>query len=86
MTEDEDFATALRSVLHDRKIRSADLSERMDVSRSYVSMLSTGKKVPGAETVEKISDLVGSSNTERSRLHRAAARSHGFKLDLPPDW
>jgi transcriptional regulator with XRE-family HTH domain len=64
------------------KSRSAVASE-MGATRSYISQLTTGAKAVSAEKVDSLADTIGLSEAERIELHRAAAKSAGFRIDLP---
>jgi DNA-binding Xre family transcriptional regulator len=77
------FGAALSDLLWDYRKRQTDLSREMGTSASYVNALATGKKAAAAPTVDRIADALGAKPQDRVRLHRAAARDAGFKLDLP---
>lgn len=64
------------------KSRSAVASE-MGITRSYISQLTTGAKTVSAEKVDSLADTIGITEEERVDLHRAAAKSAGFRIDLP---
>ena len=75
------FGAALSDLLWDYRKRQTDLSRDLGISTSYVNALKTGKKAAAA--VDRIADALGANSADRVRLHRAAARDAGFKLDLP---
>ncbi len=77
------FGAALSDLLWDYRKRQTDLSRDLGISTSYVNALKTGKKAAAAPTVDRIADALGAGPADRVRLHRAAARDAGFKLDLP---
>lgn len=77
------FGAALSDLLWDYRKRQTDLSAALGTSTSYVNALKTGKKAAAAPTVDRIADALGACHADRVRLHRAAARDAGFKLDLP---
>jgi DNA-binding Xre family transcriptional regulator len=77
------FGAALSDLLWDYRKRQTDLSAALGTSTSYVNALKTGKKAAAAPTVDRIADALGAGPADRVRLHRAAARDAGFKLDLP---
>ena len=77
------FGAALSDLLWDYRKRQTDLSRDLGISTSYVNALKTGKKAATAPTVDRIADALGANSADRVRLHRAAARDAGFKLDLP---
>lgn len=80
------FGSALSDLLWDYRKRQTDLSRDLGISTSYVNALKTGKKAAAAPTVDRIADALGARPEDRVRLHRAAARDAGFKLDLPDDF
>lgn len=80
------FGEALSDLLWDYRKRQTDLSRDLGISTSYVNALKTGKKAAAAPTVDRIADALGARPEDRVRLHRAAARDAGFKLDLPDDF
>jgi hypothetical protein len=46
----------------------------------------TGKRLPSAEWLNIIATTLEMQPDERTQLHRAAAKAHGFEIDLtdPP--
>lgn len=80
------FGAALSDLLWDYRKRQTDLSRDLGTSASYVNALAKGKKAAAAATVDRIADALGARPEDRVRLHRAAARDAGFKLDLPDDF
>lgn len=75
------FGQALHEQLTKKKVRPADLSRAANVSSSHISRLMTGSKV-SPEWADLISDALALEPAERQKLHTAAAKSWGFKLDL----
>lgn len=80
------FGAALSDLLWGYRKRQTDLSRELGTSPSYVNALTKGKKAAAAATVDRIADALGARPEDRVRLHRAAARDAGFKLDLPDDF
>lgn len=80
------FGEALSDLLSAYRRRQSDLSRELGVSNAYVSALVKGKKGAAAPTVDRIADALKAAPKDRVRLHRAAARSAGFRLDLPDDF
>lgn len=76
----------LLRALEARSLSQKALAEALDVSPAYVSAVVRGKKAVSAPTVEKVSAALSLDAVEARALHRAAARDHGFRLDLPDDW
>ena len=80
------FGATLVAVLEARSMTQAALAAEIDTSRAYVSMLARGTRSVSPERIDQISDRIGLSMTERTRLHRSAAEDRGFRLDLPDDF
>lgn len=76
----------LLRALDARSLSQKALAEALDVSPAYVSAVVRGKKAVSAPTVQKMSAALSLDPIEERALHRAAARDHGFRLDLPEDW
>lgn len=80
------FGEALNRIMERRGIRATQLARTLGVSPSYLSALVTGSKPVSPDRVEDIAENLGADPDERTRLHRAAARDMGFRLDLPEDF
>jgi plasmid maintenance system antidote protein VapI len=80
------FGEALTGLMSRRGLRASRLAEALGVTPSYLSALVTGAKPVSPDRVEDIADSLGAAPEERTRLHRAAARDMGFRLDLPEDF
>lgn len=77
-----EFGASASSMLADRSMTQTDLANSTGVSTAYTNALITGKKKPSAQWVDLISDALDLAPEERRKLHTAAAKAHGFKLDL----
>jgi len=75
-------AAALEQILAERGVSQYRLSKLAGISQPYVNQVATGRRRASAEWIELVSDTLNLSEPERERLHRAAARDHGFKIDL----
>lgn len=53
------IAEALRLIRVFHDMRQQDLADRLGLSKSYVSELENGKKVPSMEVIQKYSDAFG---------------------------
>ncbi len=80
------FGTQLDLLAATRGLRQVDMAERLDVTSSYVSSISTGMKFVSPQRIESIAQKLDASEDEVQRMHRAAALDMGFKLDLPDDF
>jgi len=83
---DKAFGAALGKYLDQYGKSRAGVASEMGITRSYISQLTTGAKVASAEKVDSLADTIGVSQEERVDLHRAAAKSAGFRIDLPEDF
>lgn len=52
------------------------------VSQPYFNQVATGKRLPSAEWLNTVALAWGLDEPERVKLHRAAAKEHGFEIDL----
>lgn len=77
-----EIGEALGASLTTYGVSQNTLATRTGVSQSYINQLVTGNKLPSGAWINLIADTVGLSNEERAALHRKAARSHGFDIDL----
>ena len=59
-----------------------ELAAKTGRSTAYVNQLITGHKKPSPEWVELIADTLKLNPEQRQRAACAAAKQHGFKLDL----
>jgi plasmid maintenance system antidote protein VapI len=76
------FGEALSKHFEREGSTQTQLANATGVSPSYVNQTISGKKYVSPEWADLVADVLKMSNTERVRLHRAAARDAGFKLDL----
>ncbi len=60
----------------------ADLARATQRSLSYVNQTITGAKSVSPHWADLVADVLNLSSSERYLLHYAAAKDHGFKLDL----
>lgn len=57
-------------------------AEAVGKNAKYVNHLVTGHRRPSPEWVDIVATGLNLSDDERSKLHLAAAKDHGFKIDL----
>ena len=77
-----EFGVSARRALAERQMTQLDLANSTGVSCAYTNALITGKKKPSPQWVDLISDTLNLTPEQRQELHVAAAKDHGFKLDL----
>jgi transcriptional regulator with XRE-family HTH domain len=75
-------AEALGEILAGRNVSQARVASAAGFSQPYVNQIATGKRLPPADWIDTVANALGLSPKERERLHRAAAKDHGFKIDL----
>jgi transcriptional regulator with XRE-family HTH domain len=68
--------------LAEARMTQSELAAKTGRSTAYVNQLITGHKKPSPEWVDLIADTLKLSPKDRQALHVAAAKQHGFKLDL----
>ena len=79
---DSPFGASVSVALAEARMTQTDLAAKTGRSTAYVNQLITGHKKPSPEWVELIANTLNLSPRERQALHVAAAKQHGFKLDL----
>ncbi len=75
-------AAALGEILAERRVSQYRVSKLAGISQPYMNQVATGRRRASAEWIDLISNALDLTPEERERLHRAAARDHGFKIDL----
>jgi transcriptional regulator with XRE-family HTH domain len=78
------FGEALDEQLAKRNMLQTDLARATKADPSYINRLMTGSKV-SPRWADLIADTMKLAPAERGKLHAAAARTWGFKLDLIKD-
>jgi cyanate lyase len=78
------FGASVSAALAERQLSQADLAEALGRSPAYLNQTMTGTKPASAEWADLVADALKLSRAKRAELHAAAARDHGFKLDLTP--
>ena len=76
------FGTTIASMLEDRGRTQADVARATERSLSYVNQTLTGGKSVSPNWADLVSDVLNLESSERVLLHWAAAKDHGFKLEL----
>lgn len=77
-----EFGTSVSRALAEANLTQVDLAASTNVSPSYVNQTVTGKKRVHPEWVDLVANVLKLQARERAKLHRAAAKDFGFKLDL----
>jgi len=76
------FGSAVAEHLAKRGMTQLDLARSVKHSPSSTNMVLTGSRGASPEWVELVSRTLKLSVKEEQKLHYAAAKDHGFKLDL----
>jgi cyanate lyase len=77
-----EFGTALSVQLARRRMTQSDLAHSVGRSPSYTNQVMSGRKGASPQWVELVADTLRLSKADRRRLHFAAAKDHGYRLDL----
>jgi transcriptional regulator with XRE-family HTH domain len=75
-------AEALGEILSGRQLSQSRLANASGFSQPYVNQIATGKRLPPADWIDTVANALQLSMEEREKLYRAAAKDHGFKIDL----
>jgi transcriptional regulator with XRE-family HTH domain len=73
---------ALKASLAQRGLSQYAAAKAAGASQGFLNQVVNGERLPSAEWLEVIATALKMKPQERARLHRAAARAHGFKIDL----
>jgi transcriptional regulator with XRE-family HTH domain len=78
-----EFGDKVSGLLKQREITQEGLASAIGRSQSYTNQVINGQKAPSAQWADLVANALGLSPEERQKLHAAAARDNGFKIDLP---
>jgi transcriptional regulator with XRE-family HTH domain len=78
-----EFGRKVSELLKLRSLTQEDLASAVGRSQSYTNQVINGQRSPSAQWADLVANALGLSPEERKRLHAAAARDNGFKIDLP---
>ena len=76
------LGASLGDILAGRGLSQASAAARANISQPYFNQIAKGRRLASAEWIETVADALDLGPEERAKLHRAAARDHGFKIDL----
>lgn len=79
---DTAFGASVSSALTEARMTQPELADSIGASTAYVNQMITGRKRASPEWVDLVATALDLSERKRVDLHRAAAKDHGFKLDL----
>ena len=78
-----EFGTNVSKLLRQRNLTQENLASAAGRSQSYTNQVINGQKAPSALWADLVADVLKLTAEERTKLHAAAARDNGFKIDLP---
>lgn len=81
--ERSEFGRNVSKLLKQRNRTQESLAYAIGRSQSYTNQIINGQKAPSARWADLVADALKLTAEERKKLHAAAARDHGFKIDLP---
>jgi transcriptional regulator with XRE-family HTH domain len=81
--ERSEFGQNVSKLLKQRKRTQENLAYAIGRSQSYTNQIINGQKAPSARWADLVADALKLTAQERKKLHAAAARDNGFKIDLP---
>lgn len=73
--------SALDELLKKRGLTQTQTAQAVGNSQAYVNQIVTGARRASPEWLELIAKVLDLSDDEKRRLHRAAARDYGFRID-----
>lgn len=76
------FGSSVSATLAELDLTQNELSGKLGKHKTYVNHTITGHRRASAAYVDLVADVLNLSNEARVKLHKAAAKDHGFKLDL----
>ena len=76
------FGASVSNALAGAKLTQSDLAGQTNVSRSYIHQVVTGRRVPSGDWINIVASTLKLQESERTRLHSAAAYDLGFDVDL----
>lgn len=77
-----EVGASLGDILSERGISQAAAAARAEMSQPYFNQVVKGRRLASADWIDTVANALGLGRKERAELHRAAARDHGFKIDL----
>lgn len=83
-TKYNEFGTEVSKALASRRLTQSAVSAQLNVTVGYVNNTMTGRSPSSSTWADLVADVLKMSARERARLHVAAAKSAGYKLDLTP--
>jgi plasmid maintenance system antidote protein VapI len=76
------FGRLLAEELDRQQMRQTKLAGSVSRSPQYINALISGTKRASPEWVDLVADTLQLTDTDRQRMHEAAALDRGYRLDL----
>lgn len=86
MSKKNEFGKSLSNILENYSSNQASLARDMGKSRAYVSSICNGNTSASPSKIDQISRILNLKQDDIVKLHTAAAKDMGFKLDLPENF
>jgi transcriptional regulator with XRE-family HTH domain len=77
-----EVGASLGDILAGRGLSQASAAARARISQPYFNQVVRGRRLASADWIDTVANALGLDAIEREKLHRAAAKDHGFKIDL----
>jgi transcriptional regulator with XRE-family HTH domain len=78
-----EFGAKVSHHLKKRSMTQETLASAIGRSQSYTNQVINGQKTPSARWADLVADALQLSPVERLKLHAAAAKDNGFRIELP---
>lgn len=79
---DSHFRAVASTYLAQRGMTQTALAQAMGCNATYANHVFTGHRLPQSDWVDLVAKTLNLSDDQSVELHKAAAKDHGFKLDL----
>jgi transcriptional regulator with XRE-family HTH domain len=79
-----EFGKYVSALLKSRDMTQDHLAAATGMSQPYTNQVVNGRKTASARWADLVADALKLSPDERAKLHAAAAKDNGFKIELPP--
>lgn len=81
----KEAAKLIRQIVESTGSSQTATANSIGVSAAYLNHLVTGHRTPSPTTIDTLSSALNLTAFQTTQLHQAAARDHGFKIDLKED-
>ena len=81
-SSDNKLGSSVSAALNAAGMSQYRVARSSGTSVSYLNEVIHGRKLPSPQWLDIIATATGLTPEQRVELHRCAAKSHGFKIDL----